>query len=61
MLSKEYLIIGNINEAVNIIEQSGLDLIEFKDWIEGSQLSDAKNKLDNLEELVLKKLANYND
>ena len=58
MLSKEYLIIGNINEAVNIIEQSGLDLIEFKDWIEkGSQLSDAKNKLDNLEELVLKKLA----
>ncbi|MBD23170.1 MAG: hypothetical protein CL572_05865 [Alphaproteobacteria bacterium] len=60
--SKEYLIIGNVSKAVKIIEQSGVDLANFGDWLEkGNQLVEAKNKIENLEELILKKLVNYND
>ena len=60
--SKEYLIIGNIKKALKIIEKSGIDLNEFKSWTEKArELVEAQKKIKNLEELVLKRLVNYND
>ena len=60
--SKEYLIIGNIKKALKIIEKSGIDLNEFESWTEKArELVEAQKKIKNLEELVLKRLVNYND
>ena len=62
ILSKEYLIIGNITRAVKLIEKSGIDLVDFNQWIEkGNQLIKAQNNIVNLENLIFKKLVNYND
>ena len=58
----EISIIGNIKKALKIIEKSGIDLNEFKSWTEKArELVEAQKKIKNLEELVLKRLVNYND
>ena len=56
----------NINvwdsSLLKIIEKSGIDLNEFKSWTEKArELDEAQKKIKNLEELVLKRLVNYND
>ena len=61
-LSKEYLIIGNVTKALQIIEESGIDLNDYEEWLEkGNKLVEAKNKIEELEELILKRLVSYND
>ena len=61
-LSKEYLIIGNVTKALQIIEESGIDLNDYEEWLEkGNKLAEAKNKIEELEELILKRLVSYND
>ena len=62
ILSKEYLITGNVNQAIKIVEQSGIDLLEYKDWLDkAKKLSEVEKNIENLEELILKRLVNYND
>ena len=56
------MITGNVNQAIKIVEQSGIDLLEYKDWLEkAKKLSEVEKNIENLEELILKRLVNYND
>ena len=61
LLSKEYLIIGNVSKAIQIIEQSALDLNDLENWLEkGNELIKVKSQMEKLEELILQRLVNYN-
>ena len=57
--SKEYLIMGNINKSLKIIQTSKIDDYELNKWIEdASILLNVKEKLNNLESLLLKTISN---
>ena len=46
---------NNLDQAIRIVEQSGIDLLEHKDWLEKSKkLSEVEKNIKNLEELILK-------
>ncbi len=52
--SKEYLMIGNINESINVLNNSSLDDIEINQWIDdASDLHNSREKLESLESILL--------
>ena len=55
--AKDYLIIGDLSSAYEIVEQSDLDMTLLNDWsLKVKELTDVKIKIDELENLVFKKL-----
>ena len=52
--SKEYLIIGNINESINVLKNSSFDDIDINQWIDdASDLNNSREKLESLESMLL--------
>ena len=52
---------NNLDQAIRIIEQSGIDLDEHSDWLEKSKkLSEVEN-IKNLEDIILQNLVSQND
>ena len=55
------MIIGNVSKAIQIIEQSALDLNDLENWLEkGNELIKVKSQMEKLEESILQRLVNYN-
>ncbi len=60
--AKEHLLADNLNQAIRIIEQSGIDLDEHSDWLEKSKkLNEVEKNIKNLEDIILQNLVNQND
>ena len=60
--AKEHLLVDNLDQAIRIIEQSGIDLDEHSDWLEKSKkLNEVEKNIKNLEDIILKNLASQND
>ena len=52
--SKEYLLIGNINESINVLKNSSFDDIDINQWIDdASDLYNSREKLESLESILL--------
>ena len=55
--AKEYLIIGDLSSAYQIVEQSDLDMTLLNDWsLKVNELRNVEIKIDELESLVFQKL-----
>ena len=60
--AKEHLLADNLNQAIRIIEQSGIDLDEHSDWLEKSKkLNEVEKNIKNLEDIILQNLVSQND
>ena len=60
--AKEHLLVNNLDQAIRIIEQSGIDLDEHSDWLEKSKkLSEVEKNIKNLEDIILQNLVSQND
>ena len=52
----------NLDQAIRIIEQSGIDLDEYSDWLEKSKkLNEVEKNIKNLEDIILQNLVSQND
>ena len=52
----------NLDQAIRIIEQSGIDLDEHSDWLEKSKkLNEVEKNIKNLEDIILQNLVSQND
>ena len=52
--SKEYLLIGNINESINVLKNSSFDDVDINQWIDdASDLYNSREKLESLESMLL--------
>ena len=60
--AKEHLLVNNLDQAIRIIEQSGIDLDEHSDWLEKSKkLNEVEKNIKNLEDIILQNLVSQND
>ena len=60
--AKEHLLVDNLDQAIRIIEQSGIDLDEHSDWLEKSKkLNEVEKNIKNLEDIILQNLVSQND